>query len=366
MARYILLFLLITFSVVAFGQSGECEQTLNQATTEFEAGRFYSLPAILKPCLDHGFSKEQRVRAYLLLTQAYLVLNDPISAEASYLQLLTADPEYVANPVRDPVDVYYLSKKFTTTPVFTPSFLAGINFTRPNTIYATNTSATPTNYQSSYKLGYQLGATLDWNLNEHWSIGLGLGYARRLFKSDYSNSYSGDLKSFVEKQDWVDVPLYLKYSFDSGTVRPFAYVGIAANFLVNASLASEATDLNSPVPGVRQVSQGPDVAISYKRNFFNRSIVAGGGIKYKIGKNFLVVDVRYLAGLNNVSKNIYTDSNGQLDKLLTNYQYASDLFRLDNLALNVGFIKPIYDPRKKTHAVIGLLRKLGIKKTKKK
>src|SRR5690348_8801996 len=118
MARFIPFFLLAMVSFGALGQGQECEQTLNRATAEFDAGRFYALPSLLKPCLDNGFSKEQKVRAYLLLTQSYLVLNDPIAAENSYLQLLKADPEFVANPVRDPVDVYYLSKKFTTTPLF--------------------------------------------------------------------------------------------------------------------------------------------------------------------------------------------------------------------------------------------------------
>jgi len=99
---------------------------------------------LLKPCLDNGFSREQKVRAYLLLTQSYLILDDPISAENSYLQLLKADPEYVANPARDPVDVYYLSKRFTTTPLFTPNFQMGINTSLPRTIYSLNTSSTQT------------------------------------------------------------------------------------------------------------------------------------------------------------------------------------------------------------------------------
>jgi hypothetical protein len=293
-------------------------------------------------------------------------LNDPIAAENSYLQLLKADPEYVANPVRDPVDVYYLSKKFTTTPVFTPSFFGGANLTFPRIIYSSNTSPTPTQSNIAYKIGYQLGGNLDWNLSEKWSIGLGLSYSRQAFRTDYNNTYSNDLKSFTEKQDWVNVPLYIKYTKDTGIIRPFAYVGISANLLVSDNLSVEATDLNAPIQGGRQFSQGPDADISYKRFFFTESVVFGGGFKYKVGKNFLFVDARYKLGLNNVAKNIYTNSNGQLDKLTINYQYASDLFRVDNISLSVGFIKPLYDPRKKRPVVAGLLQKLGFKKRSKK
>lgn len=366
MARFIPTLLFAMTAVNLFGQDQDCEQTLNHATAEFEAGRFYSLPSILKPCLDRGFSKEQKVRAYLLLTQSYLVLNDPIAAENSYLQLLEADPEYVANPVRDPVDVYYLSKKFTTTPLFTPSFFAGANLTFPRVIYSSNTNATPTQADVKYKIGYQLGGTIDWNLNERWSICVGARYALKLFRTDYDNTNAGDLKSFTEKQNWVDVPLYVKYTKDTGRIRPFGYVGFAANLLVSDNLTVESTDLNSPIPGGRQFSQGPDQSITYKRFFFNRSVVFGGGAKYKIGKNFLFVDVRYMLGLNNIAKNIYTNTNGQLDHLSTNYQYASDLFRVDNLSLSIGFVKPLYNPRKRQPVIAGFLQKLGIMKSRKK
>lgn len=366
MVRLLSLLFLVVQSIIALSQGINCEQTLNQATAEFDAGRFYNLPSILKPCLDNGFSKEQKVRAYLLLTQSYLILNDPISAENSYLQLLTADPEYVANPARDPVDVYYLSKKFTTTPVFTPSFRVGVNISNPRTIYSINTNASPTNNDAIYKIGYQLGGALDWNINEHWSICLGAGYSRRSFKVNQNNSDAGMANTFIEKQDWIDLPLFVKYSDDSGRVRPFVYAGISANLLLGSKLAADAKDLNSPSPGVQQVSQGPDVDIGYKRNFFNRSIVAGGGLKYKVNKNFLFVDVRYLMGLNNIAKNTYTDKNGQFDKLMADYPYASDLFRLDNVSFTIGYIKPLYDPRKRKPAVAGLLQKLGLKRSKKK
>ncbi len=366
MVRFILLISLASFARAALSQGKDCEQILNQATVEYEAGRFYSLPGILKPCLDNGFSKEQKVRAYLLLTQSYLVLNDPIAAENSYLLLLKADPEYVANPTRDPIDVYYLSKKFITTPLFTPYLRVGMNTSLPRIIYSVSTSPMQSKSENAYKPGYQIGAGIDWNINERWSIGLGFGYARKSFKTTNDNTGAGVNTIFTEKQDWIDIPLFVKYSKDSGKFRPFAYVGLSANLLLNAKLAAEAIDYNSPSTNVQQVSQGPDISISYKRNFFNRSIVLGGGLKYKIGKNFLFADMRYLAGLNNIAKNSYTTSTGQFDPLISSYPYASNFFRLDNLSISIGYIKPIYDPRKRKPAVTGLLEKLGLKKNRKK
>ncbi|HCW07584.1 MAG TPA: hypothetical protein DGG95_09510, partial [Cytophagales bacterium] len=183
MIRTFTAFLFFLFAFPVFGQNLDCEQTLNQASAEFEAGHFYNLPSILQSCLSKGFSKEQKVRAYLLLTQTYLILNDQAAAENSYLELLKADPEYIANPARAPIDVYYLSKKFTTTAVFTPIFRAGINTSIPRTIYSLNTSSTPTSTDRIFKLGYQIAAGIDWNIDEKWSVHLGVGYSRKGFKS---------------------------------------------------------------------------------------------------------------------------------------------------------------------------------------
>src|SRR5688500_4696541 len=89
---------LIVTSVLSgslWAQGNTCEEQLNAATAEYDAGRFYSIPSMLKPCLDKGFTREQRQRAYLLLAQTYLVLEDPIGADNSYLELLRANPEFL-------------------------------------------------------------------------------------------------------------------------------------------------------------------------------------------------------------------------------------------------------------------------------
>ena len=83
-------FFLFSCLRTASSQSGECDQTLSHAEAEFSAGHFYSIPSILQKCLEQGLSQEQSVRAYLLLCQAYLIIDDPLAAEDNYLKLLKA------------------------------------------------------------------------------------------------------------------------------------------------------------------------------------------------------------------------------------------------------------------------------------
>src|SRR5882672_5910075 len=151
-------FFLIGYFGTAWSQSSECEQTLNQATDEFNAGHFYGIPALLKSCIDrNNFTNEQKVRAYLLLSQAYLIIDDPASAEDSYLKLLRADPEYVATNEKDPVDVVYLSKRFTSTPIFTPNIRIGGNTSFFRTIYDINTQSSGDQVKHILKPGFQVG-----------------------------------------------------------------------------------------------------------------------------------------------------------------------------------------------------------------
>ena len=117
-----------------------------------------------------------------------------------------------------------------------------------------------------------------------------------------------------------------------------------------------------------KIAQGADVDLAFQRNFLNRSLLAGGGVKYKIGKNFVYLDARYMMGMNNITipdKNYYTQD-GSLASTISTDQYVSDFFRLDNLSLSIGYIKPLYDPRKiKTGSGRGFIKNIFRKKPKK-
>jgi hypothetical protein len=340
-------------------QGSDCDLALTHAESEFNAGHFYSIPSILGRCPEEGLSKENTVRAYLLLCQAYLILDNPIAADDSYLKLLKVDPEYVATEDKDPIDVVYLSKKFTATPIFTPHFRLGFNTSLFRSIYSISTEPYGASAQNTLRLGFQAGAGIDWNIDDNFSLCAELDFSTRGFRRSRTDFFSGGDKSEVTStQNWLDLPLYLKYSYDKGNIRPFGYVGVALNYLVSSDNVMIFTDLKST--GSQLLSEGPSESVTYARNQINRSFVVGGGIKYKWGKDFLYVDLRYMGGLSNVANEnmIYYQDPGKVNALqsgnpgaymspnVTKYRYVSDLFRLDNISLSFGFIRPIYDPRK--------------------
>jgi Outer membrane protein beta-barrel domain len=354
----------------ALAQDQSCEQILNDATAEFDAGRFYSLPAMLKRCLDGGFSSEQRFRAYYLLTQAYLVLDDPIAAEDSYLKLLKIDPEFRASIARDPIDLYYLSKKFTSRPRFTPHYRVGLNTSFPSTLANVSTYSGSSANSSSLRIGFpMLGAGIDFNINDNWSIGAEVNFAPKAYSIKASGIFQNDDFSIIERSNGFDIPIYVKYQYDSGRLRPFAYAGFAFNTLLSSSGTLVFNDKSSLSSGGIKIAQGADYNFDHSRHFLNRSLVIGGGVKYKIGKNFVYADLRYMLGLNNIVKTNtnYYNEDGSLSTTVTQYGYVTELFRLDNLSLSFGYVMPLYDPRKlKKVSAKGLFRNFNWFKKKEK
>src|SRR5688500_7756209 len=113
--RYIVL-IAILIPLVGKSQRTDNEQTIARATEEFNAGHFYSVPSILVNDSLNNFSREQKQRAFLLLTQTYLLLDDPFGTKNSFLEVLSANPEFIADEKLHAIDIVYLSKRFTATP----------------------------------------------------------------------------------------------------------------------------------------------------------------------------------------------------------------------------------------------------------
>lgn len=350
MKKLLTVFFFAAILPMAWSQRIDCTQSLSQAQDEFNAGHFFGLSSILQQCLESdGFSNEQKVQAYRLLAQAYLLTDDPIAAEDSYLKLLIADPEYLADEIKDPVDIYFLSKKFTATPRFTPTlFRLGGNLSFVHTTTRINTnSSSSVSYKQGLKVGYQIGSGIDYNVNDHLAVSTEVNLALKGYSRTENGLFGGDEKSVTETQYWLDVPIYVKYAAPLGKIRPFGYAGFALNYLISSK--AQMVAINNE--GISQnPTEGPNENLLYKRNRLNYSVLLGGGIRYKIGRDFLMVDLRYMAGLSNVVNKDYNYYDAKSGYTMANtigkYQYIGDYFRLDNLSLSVGYVKPLYAPRK--------------------
>jgi len=350
-------------SASVWAQGSTCEEQLNAATAEFDAGRFYGISSMLKPCIDKGYSREQRQRAYLLLTQTYILLDDPIGADNSYLEVLRANPEYLADTARDQIEVVYLSKRFTASPIFSFFVRIGGNVSPVEVINTINPSGVSLSNNYTLKPGWQWGGGVDWNITERIALTGELNYAFTAYKKNQLRFPTGepDEEEFYDKQYWFSVPLSIKYSDTKGKIRPYGFVGYAVSWLFTDKgqirIFKRDSQTGSETPATLEASS-PSLNFNSYRRKLNTSMFFGGGVRYKRGINFLFAEMRYSFGLSNVVVGSSTfDSSGPAAE----YGHVDDYFRLDNLSVSVGFVWPLYKPRKVNRAKTKSVLK-GIKK----
>lgn len=358
-------------------QTIDCEQTLALATEEFNAGHFYNVPSVLNECLT-SFNRNQRQRAHLLLTQTYLLLDDPIGAQRSYLEVLWANPEFVPDAELHAIDVVYLSRRFTATPKFSWFLSAGSNVSPVRVIHRIDI-APDGNKAYSLRPGYSAGVGGEYSYDEHISVRLEANFMHTSYRSTVSERFMRDQKTFIDRQTWINLPAYLCYSDDKGTYRPYGFVGYAVSALLAdkgsviltnvKQIEGQATDTGEGEAETEKIEvTSPDFDLLHARNRLNHSMIFGGGIKYKLGLDFVFAELRYSAGLKNIP-NEYLYANSELNTTSPEYVdsgtpaaafgHVDDLFRLDNLAITVGFIRPLYKPRELKRArTKGILRKM--------
>lgn len=356
----------------------ECELALNRATEEFDAGHLQSIPSILGKCLEKNQNREWRQRAFLLLSETYLLLEDPFGAEKSYLEVLRANPEFIADEKRDPIDLVYLSSKFTATPIFTLFAHTGSNISIIRTILDRDPSGTP-QQRNLIRPGFQLGAGGDWNYNDNLSLTLEGNYVFSSYKQRTTDIYGRDLREVLDKQSWLKVPISVKYASSVGKFRPYGYFGLSVDLILADRITVRYLDqdinptADTPGETTSKEKESPVIKISPKRNFLNRSMFMGGGVKYKVNLDYIFVDLRYSFGLTNLvdEENRFYNYRKVSDKtskefqdtgdLFTRYAYVDDFFRMDNLYLSIGYIHPLYKPRKlkkaKSKAVLRTIKK---------
>ncbi|MCE2934943.1 MAG: outer membrane beta-barrel protein [Cyclobacteriaceae bacterium] len=341
--------------------SDDVELVLQQAVGEFNAGHFYGIPALLAPVLTQA-TNEQRKRGYLLLCQVYLIIDEPLAADSSYLSVLKADPEFIPTEKIDQIEVVYLSSKFTAAPVITPRFFVGLNGAFPTTVFDVNTFPTPVNTRSLIRPGWQLGVGIDLNVGDNVSLCAEGILAFRNFRRTYDGILGNDFQSAIHKQTWFDIPLYIKYQDDQGDIRPYGFAGMAFNTLLQYRAEVQLTmrtDGGSEVP-----VSGPDIALKSKQSLISTSFIIGGGVKYKWGKDFLFAEARYMGGLTRLANTneLYYGDGTTLAENITRYGWVGEEYAMNSVLITVGFMRPIYYPRKRSKGLKGIAKVFSSKK----
>ncbi len=369
--RIFLSFFILIFlakSIAGFAQN-PCAIALSEAEDKYDQGRLYDIEGILKECLK-GFTNEEKIRAYRLLTLTNLFLNYEEKADSSFLKLLNVVPIYKTDEDLDPLELINHSKKFTTKPKYILSAKIGttigatISSVSPLLDYSISISGNdPKTYKYSPDFGFIIGGGAEMVIWKDLHLAGEIFFSgKRIHLSDTQFGFYTTNLDIVHRE--IELPIMLKYNFFKWQVNPYFFGGVSPSFIVQSSMRNidrTYQDLND-VESVANLQLQDIVATSMKKRF-NYSVLFGVGINYRIGLNYVTLEARYSKEMLNVadkdkrysissqkeipgeSKPIKNTISGSRDAKFP-LGHIDDDSKMDKLSIMVGFVYPLYKPRK--------------------
>jgi hypothetical protein len=346
----ILIFLV--FVVPAKGQD-LCTVAFNEAQDKFESGKLYEIPETIESCIQDGFTTEQRIAAYRLMTITYLYLNYFEKADSTYLKLLKLSPEYRQNDELDPTEFIKHQQKFTTAPIYYLAPLKlGLNVSYSNilTDYSISKSLDGSSKYSAVT-GFHVGAGGERVLSKHLhlAIEIMLTNQRIHLRDTHWDFYTTELNF---NHNRIEVPVLLKYHFPLGKINPFVQGGISPSYMFSSSVQNIEGFYNIVTEdgAVEKfpAQPRPEISTSGMNHEFNYSTVLGAGVNYKLGLNYLSFELRYSMQMLNPSRKDerWTESTADSRSLKFPTGHVSDDFKLNSISFLAGFVRPLYKPRK--------------------
>lgn len=341
-------FVLFTFvSYYSFSQTTSCVQTLRLARATYEQGRLHEIEGQLKPCLEGGFTKDEKqlkVEGYKLLCLSYIYLEEPEKANEAMLNILRTDHDFQINPAVDPAEFVGLYRTFRSKSLFSIGLTVGPNGTLPivKENYAVSGSATGEGKYSP-KVSVQIGLVFEKHLVGKFTAAPEISLSTRAFTYTNSNLFVSDStgnsvanQTGDIKQTWLDLNLLMQYELGKGVLHPYISFGPNIGMLLSASNTAETQYTTG------QVTSGAAIDLKPTYNKIGLSLIGSAGIKYKFGAIYLTANVRYQYGLSKVvNEKKKSNQEATLD-----YGLSPNIYSQQNAAFLVGFVFPIFSPKK--------------------
>ncbi|ALO16165.1 hypothetical protein L21SP5_02541 [Salinivirga cyanobacteriivorans] len=333
-----LMLIFITLSVDVFGQQ-QCTQKLKAAEQAYDEGRIENIPEMLAGCIDRGFTREEKIRAYKLVINAHLFNQDLNQASQKMLEFLRFNPEYVPNKNNEPAEFLSLYKKFETLPYLSLGVYGGINFSNIAVIKPYTISSTSKTTYEHHAPGFQFGLKFSKPVYKNIELNAEPGFLRHTFRYT-EESLDFSKLTITENQDQIFLPISGSFVYPIKQWHPFISLGLSAEYLINATATPERTYAQN----TQQPVSGTDIELTDMRQKFNISLFAEIGLKYKIPRGYFFLSGRYYHGLMNQVNEDKRYSNAELNYI---YYYIDDDRRLNNYAISVGYMYMLYKPKRK-------------------
>ena len=139
----------------------DCGSKMQEAQKLYDLGIIEELPQMLAPCMEEGFTRNQKIFSLQMIILAYLFHDNQFEAEKTMVEFLKKYPEYEIMP-NDPIEFVYLFESYRTTSVFSFGINAGFNLTDPRimepfTVFDLSNTSTNNTMKPGFNVGIGLG-----------------------------------------------------------------------------------------------------------------------------------------------------------------------------------------------------------------
>jgi hypothetical protein len=340
--NYIVIVSLTLWGHVGYTQSVSCAQTLRLAQATYEEGKLHQVPHLLESCLITGFTTQEKVSAYKLLTLTYLYLEEPALADKAILLLLQTDPYFEVNQTVDPAEFIALYNSFRTRPIFRIGIVLGANASQPNVQHFSPTAIqSSTHFKHDY--GFQFGINLDIPITSNLTLNTPIILQQKSFLIDQKIERGNDINQVPqfntttgkENQSWLTFPISIQYLIKASRLNPYVAIGISPEYALNRKLTIETIQSNA---GAVQ-----EKTYELQRNNFNASAHVSAGLKMRIFGGYVTGEIRYQHGLLNVNElaSTFVDND-----LIFDNSWSDPTLKMNTLVVSAGYIQNIFHPKK--------------------
>lgn len=329
------LFLLSVWFGSLLAQSN-CSEQLRQAERRYDEGLLDDIPQMIQPCLNSGFTKEEKVNAYKLLIQTHLFNDDRKTADEVMYAFLKDFPEYVITST-DPKEFVNLYRTYHTDPILKIEASVGANYSIPAVKEFYGLEDLNTSYPE-YSSNFGLNVEVNYLGNLFGDFDGSFGVSFQLSRVGYWNEiYDFTSVSATYNDLYIGIPLALKYNrklmgldfFAKGGFEPIYLVSSKINFTRELSVGQD------PITGTEDVTK-------YQRRFDIRPLLSVGML-YKIGNAQLMLTAGVKFGTimptNRGNRYDYQD-------LYEKYYFIADDYFVHQSFVSLSYIFRIYNPKK--------------------
>lgn len=319
----------------------DCSVKLKQCEKYYNDGNIDIIPSILDSCMKFGFSKKEKIQALKLKILIALYQDNFPEADENMLKLLTIEPEYEINKAIEEPEFVDLFENFQTSPVYSFGFIGGANRAQMQSTEKYGVYNTNNGYSDQYlpAYSYHFGIKGNMYLTSKMELNSELIFGQQKF-SKKESFFGFSQVLYKETQTFISLPISVRYDLTKTKIKPFLRVGVCPNLLLN----STSTLIRSYTDNSHADIKGTEIDLSPYRNKFDISVFGGIGVKYKIKRGNISIDIRYHQFLMNPVKDSERYANSEN---IFKYYYLDDNFLLSRVELSLAYVYLIYKPEKK-------------------